>query len=206
PSHRGVPGTTGMALTPHQNWSSTWPRRFFELKISLLLCLASLTFLNNRAKVWSWLSSLRQSKISEPTVHHYLKNVAQFLQYININTCDLAAHMPALPHGFGLIDWWTIIPLTYYTHAIGCLQSRDSEEARNADGGQEVIFLYRNQYQNLKMTMFSVVYGNRSNREISFRIVYENLLFLRRKRQGLTEKKQGKVACKPVSADRRTVR
>lgn len=55
--------------------------------------LASLTFLDNRAKVRSWLSFLRQSNISEPTVHHYLKNVAQFLQYLNETpppTCRLS--------------------------------------------------------------------------------------------------------------------
>ncbi len=28
---------------------------------------------------------------------------------------------------------------------IGCLQTRDSDDAQNAAGGQEVIFLHRNQ-------------------------------------------------------------
>ncbi len=39
--------------------------------------------------------------------------------------------------------------------------------ARNAAGGQKVIFLHRNQLHNLKMPVFCIVYGcsNRSNGE-----------------------------------------
>lgn len=42
----------------------------------------------------SWLLFLRQAKISEPTIHHYLKNVAQFLQFVNETpppTCRLSS-------------------------------------------------------------------------------------------------------------------
>lgn len=55
--------------------------------------LASFVFLDNRAKIRSWLSFLRQCQISEPTIHHYLKNVLQFLQYIKETpppTCRLS--------------------------------------------------------------------------------------------------------------------
>ncbi|XP_016373395.1 uncharacterized protein LOC107712588 [Sinocyclocheilus rhinocerous] len=55
--------------------------------------LASMTFLNNAAKMRSWLSFLRRAKITEPTIHHYLKNVAQFLQFVNETpppTCRLS--------------------------------------------------------------------------------------------------------------------
>ncbi len=50
---------------------------------------------------------------------------------------------------------------------IGCLQTRDSDDARNAAGGQEVIFLHRNHQQKLKMPVFCIVYecSNRSNGE-----------------------------------------
>ncbi|XP_048038383.1 uncharacterized protein LOC125263417 [Megalobrama amblycephala] len=44
--------------------------------------LASLGFLNQTARMRSWHNSLNQAKIAEPTVHHYLKNVAQFLAYL----------------------------------------------------------------------------------------------------------------------------
>ncbi|XP_067301019.1 uncharacterized protein [Pseudorasbora parva] len=44
--------------------------------------LASLGFLNQTARMRSWLNSLNQAKIAEPTIHHYLKNVAQFLAYV----------------------------------------------------------------------------------------------------------------------------
>ncbi|XP_016380028.1 uncharacterized protein LOC107717704 [Sinocyclocheilus rhinocerous] len=55
--------------------------------------LASMTFLNNAAKMRTWLSFLRLAKITEPTIHHYLKNVAQFLQFVNETpppTCRLS--------------------------------------------------------------------------------------------------------------------
>lgn len=44
--------------------------------------LASLAFINQTKRMRAWLNSLKQSKISDPTVHHYLKNVAQFLAYV----------------------------------------------------------------------------------------------------------------------------
>ncbi len=44
--------------------------------------LASLTFLNETNRMRSWVNNLHQSKITEPTIHHYLKNVAQFLDYM----------------------------------------------------------------------------------------------------------------------------
>ncbi|XP_048014510.1 uncharacterized protein LOC125247288 [Megalobrama amblycephala] len=55
--------------------------------------LASLGFLNHTARMWSWHNSLNQAKIAEPTVHHYLKNVAQFLAYVEETpppTCRLS--------------------------------------------------------------------------------------------------------------------
>ncbi|XP_067284388.1 uncharacterized protein [Pseudorasbora parva] len=44
--------------------------------------LASLTFLNQPIRMRSWFNSLTQAIISKPTIHHYLKNVAQFLDYM----------------------------------------------------------------------------------------------------------------------------
>lgn len=44
--------------------------------------LASLAFLNETNRMRSWVNHLHQSKITEPTIHHYLKNVAQFLDYV----------------------------------------------------------------------------------------------------------------------------
>ncbi|KAI7790270.1 hypothetical protein IRJ41_009227, partial [Triplophysa rosa] len=39
-------------------------------------------FLNDTAKIRQWMAKLRSSKITETTIHHYLKNVAQFLDYV----------------------------------------------------------------------------------------------------------------------------
>ncbi|KAI7807084.1 hypothetical protein IRJ41_019463, partial [Triplophysa rosa] len=44
--------------------------------------LANLLFLNDTAKIRQWMAKLRSSKITETTIHHYLKNVAQFLDYV----------------------------------------------------------------------------------------------------------------------------
>lgn len=44
--------------------------------------LASMVFLNQTARMRAWLNSLKQAKIAEPTVHHYLKNVSQFLAFV----------------------------------------------------------------------------------------------------------------------------
>lgn len=55
--------------------------------------LASMTFINNAAKMQSWILFLRQAKISEPKIHPYLKNVARFLQFVNETpppTCRLS--------------------------------------------------------------------------------------------------------------------
>ncbi len=76
---------------------------------------------------------------------------------------------------------------------IGCLQTHDSDDARNAAGGQEVIF-------------FSIGISNRNSRCLCFAlfmnaqidqtkktqafIVYENVLFIREKVKKLTEKRR----------------
>ncbi|KAI7795895.1 hypothetical protein IRJ41_009167 [Triplophysa rosa] len=55
--------------------------------------LASLLFINDTKKIRSWLTKLRQAKITETTIHHYLKNLAQFLDYISETppaTCRLS--------------------------------------------------------------------------------------------------------------------
>ncbi|XP_057183962.1 uncharacterized protein LOC130550499 isoform X1 [Triplophysa rosa] len=44
--------------------------------------LANLLFLNDTVKIRQWMAKLRSSKITETTIHHYLKNVAQFLDYV----------------------------------------------------------------------------------------------------------------------------
>lgn len=44
--------------------------------------LASLVFLDQTARIWAWPTLLSQAKIVESTVHHYLKNVTPFLDYI----------------------------------------------------------------------------------------------------------------------------
>ncbi len=78
-----------VGIDPTPKWINNVSSKIFRIKhfIGFMSAgqtnLASLTFLDNRSKVRYWLSFLRQCKISEPTVHHYLKNVAQFLQYLN---------------------------------------------------------------------------------------------------------------------------
>ncbi len=66
-------------------------------------------------------------------------------------------------------------------------------EVRNAAGGQEVIFLYRNRYQKLKKPMFCVVYGY-SNRETtrSFYRVRNFVVHKGGKGKKLTEKRRKK--------------
>lgn len=44
--------------------------------------LAKLLFLNNTGRIRSWLGSLRNARITETTIHHYIKNVAQFIDYL----------------------------------------------------------------------------------------------------------------------------
>lgn len=44
--------------------------------------LANLVFLNDTTRIRSWLSTLRQARITETTIHHYVKNVAQFVDYL----------------------------------------------------------------------------------------------------------------------------
>ncbi len=45
-----------------------------------------------------------------------------------------------------LFPWQRVMIVTWYTAAtIGCLQTCDFDDAWNAAGGQEVIFLHRNQ-------------------------------------------------------------
>ncbi|XP_073729949.1 uncharacterized protein [Misgurnus anguillicaudatus] len=45
--------------------------------------LSSLEFLKDTEKIWKWVSSLKATKAAETTVGHYLKNVAQFLDYVS---------------------------------------------------------------------------------------------------------------------------
>nr|XP_055062965.1 uncharacterized protein LOC129446029 isoform X1 [Misgurnus anguillicaudatus] len=45
--------------------------------------LSSLEFLNDTDKIRKWVTSLRAIKAAETTVGHYLKNVAQFLDYLS---------------------------------------------------------------------------------------------------------------------------
>lgn len=55
--------------------------------------LTSLLFLNDTAKIRQWVAKLRSSKITDTTIHHYIKNVAQFLDYVSETppaTCHLS--------------------------------------------------------------------------------------------------------------------
>ncbi|XP_051553439.1 uncharacterized protein LOC127440720 isoform X3 [Myxocyprinus asiaticus] len=44
--------------------------------------LDNLVFLNKMASIRAWISSLRQAKIKETTIQHYVLNVAQFMNYV----------------------------------------------------------------------------------------------------------------------------
>lgn len=44
--------------------------------------LGRLIFLNNTGRIRSWLGTLRKARITETTIHHYMKNLAQFLDYL----------------------------------------------------------------------------------------------------------------------------
>ncbi|KAA0706398.1 hypothetical protein E1301_Tti021724 [Triplophysa tibetana] len=55
--------------------------------------LGNMLFLNDTPKIRQWMDKLRASRITETTIHHYLKNVAQFLDYVSETppaTCRLS--------------------------------------------------------------------------------------------------------------------
>ncbi len=79
---------------------------------------------------------------------------------------------------------------------IGCLQTRDSDDVRNAAGGQEVIFFSigissRNSRCLCFALFMNAQIGQTENTQGAF-IVYENVLFIRGKVKKLTEKHRKK--------------
>lgn len=57
-------------------------RNFIAFMVAGHTDLSSLGFFNQTARMRSWHNSLNHAKIVEPTVHMYLKNMAQFLAYV----------------------------------------------------------------------------------------------------------------------------
>ncbi len=75
---------------------------------------------------------------------------------------------------------------------IGCLQTRDSDDARNAAGGQEVIFfsigISRRNSRCLCFALFMNVQIDQTEKTQGAFIGYEKVLFIRGKVKKLTEK------------------
>ncbi len=78
--------------------------------------------------------------------------------------------------GIAWVSEGSVLTARHLSHTLSnrLFPNTDSDDAQNAAGGQEVIFLHRNQQQKLKMPVYCVVHecSNRFNKKYIFSIIF----------------------------------